>query len=667
MMRILKKSIILLLIQSFVFLQGVQGADMHSCDAFSTLSPSVSLTDNFLQKAFLSLPADRKLDEEIEERRDVNLREKYERILHWTQEGEFLDNVLRIANSEKTVKVETKMLNSIISRLYSHLPLGKIVSKGKMGDRFVVFEVSGISREGFGIKDLNDIFGYELNTRLIGLRSKILYRKMLEKGLIEGEEGHVYSTYKEDVYLVKRDLKVELTILKDLLNEIKQELTLEIDQVIKNQSLYREKFEKNGGTINEQETIVYAINMGISGEITQESDEARLNADINAHQAISFGGDISFTKKDYEATINKVDKLRGELINETSIFLQDDIDKGIYFLRQEISNALRKNKQWHELSDEIKGYFSNNVDSFNKTKSYFSFLRLQDYIKKWQVDYDKAKDRFGKTAAIIGELNKFMENNKEIDEVEFDENIRDLLKKVHEIISQETKDPSLSSAFAYHGQAPKMKRPVAITLDIKNMGLMNLKSFEVELQLISRALKSGNYDEVQLLWRSAADDVTIKLQKVMHLTKNILVNRLKLKSTNVVELMGGDEFTLIVDEENIDKDQLAQLLQDIKRYIQQEFDIGVRMGATLAVNDFRIDFSDKGDMRNQFAHAKALIELDEGVERLKADEAKGDHNTILIQDPEGVWITYRDTTQEDRAITKEDSLIFNQQNIEQAI
>ena len=193
-MKFLKQIIFLLLIQLLVFSQTALCADLLRRDGLSTLSPEISLNDNFLQRAFLAVPAERDLDEEIEERRDVDLREKYERILHWTREGDFLDNVLRIANSEKPVKVQRKTVQGIISRLYSHLPLGKIVSKGNMGDRFVVFEVPGISREGFGIKDLNDIFGYELNTQLIQARSKILYRKMLEKGLIQGEEGHVYST-----------------------------------------------------------------------------------------------------------------------------------------------------------------------------------------------------------------------------------------------------------------------------------------------------------------------------------------------------------------------------------------------------------------------------------------------------------------------------------------
>ena len=654
--RLIFKIISLTLIQAFLLFDfawadgNLFKGDENYVVANETLSPSVSLNDSSLQKIFSLLPSAEKPYSDIETSlykgikywRDENLREKHGRILRWIREGESLDNISRIA-SLKNAPVSKKIIRKIITWLYSHHPLGKIVSKGEIGDRFVVFEVPGISREGFGIKDLNDIFGYELNTQLIQLRSKILYKKMLEKDLIKGEEGHVYSTYKEDVYLIKQSLQIELPILKEILSEIRQDLINEIDQVIRQQPLYREKFKTSAGKIDKQEKIVYAINMGISGEIDQASDEARLRADINAHQAISFGSDISFTMKAYKETINKVDRLRNELMRGTSVFQQDDINKDIYFLRQEISDALRKNKQWDELSDALKLYFVDNENNFKKAQEYFSYLRLQDYIKKWQVDSSKAKERSEEIANIIKGLKGILSSNEAIDTIVLDENMIGLFNKAYYIISQEVKEPSFSSAFVFHGKAPKMKRPVAITLDIKNMGLMNLKSFEVELQLISRAIKTDNVMEVQRLWRSAADEVTIRLQKVMSFTKNILVEKLKLEFSNVVELMGGDEFTLIINEGKIEEDELARLLKYIKRYIQMEFGIGVRVGATLAINRFRVDFSDIEDMRNQLAHAKALTELDEGVERLKADEANGDQGTILIQDATGLWRTYGDS------------------------
>ncbi len=564
-------------------------------------------------------------------------REKYNRILKWTETADLLKSVwiraLSAMNPERKENLFNTEIELLIDYLQTQNPLGQILNKGNTGDRIVVFQVPGIAREGFGIKDLNDKLGYELNTRLIGVRRQMISELMKEKGLIEND-GLIYSTYKEDVFLVSSDIQIS----PQMLQEIQHELIARIGQILRGQFEFSNALRVNGVKIQQfNNEPLYALGFGIA-QITGSLPHERILADINAHQAIvigenNAGSNYTFSEKDYNKVIFEIDRLRGQL-NENSYIFEAN-EAGELFLSQEVAVALRDNLDWDGLSMQAREQFINEVN-FNNARQYFRLIKIQDYIKKWQIDFEKARGRSQQITALTEKLKQKIAQREEKYLVPIDNELLELVVQARDFIETETKLPEFDSEFAFYSRGPPMEKPIFVTLDIKKMGIMNINANEIELQRVSSALQSGEVASLEDIWLSAADSVTENLIETMRIAKDGIIRELGISEDDLTVLMGGDEFTLVF-EDNL-SDRLEEVLYKVKNQIKDKTGIEARICASTAALEFESEFFNRKD--NNYEHlafAKTILSLEDGIARLKALEKQGIQDFIIIQDEKGNW------------------------------
>ncbi|MFH1459322.1 MAG: cyclic nucleotide-binding domain-containing protein [Candidatus Omnitrophota bacterium] len=577
-------------------------------------------------------------------KRNENAREMAQRIIDRAPVSEVMEKLEKISQGQAQ-EISNEELNLIIALLNSQNPLGQIINKGEKGDKIVALQVPGISETSLGIKQLNDILKYQLNTRLIQIKRDIILKLMQEQGLINDQQGRIYSTYKEDVFLINKNILLTQAKLEDLRKEFRKR----IFEFIKENSIFRDRLISNNITL--EEIAQFPLDFGVS-EIKEASAQGRLLADINAHQAVTISklnNSAFFSEQDYKNVIAKINILRNQLVFKTSVF---DQENGAYFLKNNISDALRKNMLWSGLPLNIKEYFNNLEVNYDLAREYFSYLNIHDYIKKWSIDGDfesTADDDVFESAYERAE--KILDITNQLKTIQKNQDPKLLFSQAKEYLERETKVQEFTSAHAFYNFGLKAKHPVIITLDIEKMGLMNIKSFEIDLQKISNAISEGDQEKLQMLWMSAADDVTEKLVKTMQIVKKFIIKKFDLEQYQIVEEMGGDEFSLIIDKK-IETQELAHLLNVIKNYVSQEMDIGVRMAATQAIEQLRKDFENRGKIRDPLAFAVGMNTSDEMIEIIKQNyENNGEYDKVIIQNEKGDMIIYENVLLEQPVTT----------------
>ena len=71
------------------------------------------------------------------------------------------------------------------------------------------------------------------------------------------------------------------------------------------------------------------------------------------------------------------------------------------------------------------------------------------------------------------------------------------------------------------------------------------------MQQIEAAIAKGDIETVRMVQMGAADEVTKKLQSAILVAKNHILKSLDVSlSTEVIEIMGGDEYTIVIDIDN---------------------------------------------------------------------------------------------------------------------
>ncbi|TAM35468.1 hypothetical protein EPN54_06130, partial [bacterium] len=592
-------------------------------------------------------------------RRELDQREKFGRILRDIALGDGLqklgwwlealktsyDGTGRFSNKATLSK---KTLAGIINLLKNRNPLVQILGQGATGDSIVVFQVPGVVREGFGIKDYNDILGYELTTDLINIKRKELI-SIIKKIIKEGKPNVVYGTYKDDVFLIANELdakKLEQDILL-----AKDAIIAKMENVLKDPSRkYREKLEKKlkGGThtLNDIKRI-FTIEFGMS-RISKNEDieQARLIADINAHQALVMAEDGKpgiFEAEAYKKALSEFTSLLDDLVAKSpEIF--DAIEENketLHALKNDITAILRKQLEWEAMSEPYRKKFRGDKELYEEARKYFAFLKLQDYIKQWQVDFNQAKIRADKIRNIIAKLEQKLSSSQRAIEITPDM-LQPLLEAVG-YIEQEAKMPAFNSGLIFHSRAPPMEHPTYLHFDIRGLGLLNLREFELELQKLKKASDRGDDAAMVDIWLGAADRVTARIVAAMEEAKTVIMEQFPQSSdTNIAVLMGGDEFTVVINQDGISQDKLREVLFEVRGAVKgaKTSGLDIRICAIPAerINDMRRDFAaKKRDKPDRLAHAWAIHSLDKAIETLKKDEERGNFDTVGIQGPNGEW------------------------------
>lgn len=607
--------------------------------------------------------------------RDADLREKYERILREASFGRrietLLGNFLRALERPERERVLVwyenpgTALDQIISALRSANSHYRILSPGSLrrGDHLMILETPGTGARGLGQKELNAIFGEEKVNRLIELRRRALIDALDKTRLYDFTEELLYSTYKEDaVRLRLMEANADFPEsgrwshpggIEELGEELLRRTSEAVTAALRDPSgPYRAVLElpaskallaRKGITDLDRQPL-YELNFGMS-QVRDDSAAARLNADINAHQALTLanlaaGEKISrvFEPRIYRERILEAGKLREQLTEQApegrSVM---QLSAAGAELKPAASEILRKRYAWDSLSEAQKEVFAGSRAYYEAAQRYFDLLRLQDYIKKWDVSFEKAVSEATVIRSLIAKLEKYRRltqialPSEPIESLADEETIirdRDkrLFQKLPGFLLQDSRRRSLYNAKRFHAQVPAMKNPVYVNLDVKGMGLMNIRAFEHELQAIEKELRENGSptSEVYRLWRSSADDVTVRVQGIEPILKSLLEEAYREEGvtppSEIPAMMGGDEVVFALDGDFFSGERIDRLLFTLRDSIRRQLGIEVRAGVSQRIQDYREHFSGHPNAAD-VAHAKAMLAIDDVTAMLKSLEA----------------------------------------------
>ncbi len=168
-------------------------------------------------------------------------------------------------------------------------------------------------------------------------------------------------------------------------------------------------------------------------------------------------------------------------------------------------------------------------------------------------------------------------------------------------------------------------------LDVKGMGIMNVRAFEMEIQQIEKVMReSGSITpEVETIWQSSADDVTRKVQGIEGIIRELAARAYQRSGVQppaeIAMMMGGDEVIFALDGDFFQGERLDELLFEIRSEIKRALDLDIRAGVSERIQEYRKTF-EHHSRQADVAHASLILGIDDitaMLKRLESMEARG--------------------------------------------
>ena len=600
------------------------------------ITPKISRTETRATVTQPKVKAERR-DEGIEYERAV-----FSGILNSIADGRKLEAILdEMKNSGKITASDVQVL---INTLERENPLANILDPNKVqfdGSIFF-FEIPGTGTKGLGQKEFNTIFGEALTNELHLLIRKILAKLLLKRSSFSQD---LYYTYKETVFSVPAGVSISSTQMEfEIIPKLKKQISYilrRVNRFRKALDAHKAELVAKGIDLDDKSNLLLDIRFGISDvgrfyepdpkRAAMLGDKSRVVADINAHQGLKLsrlGGSPEFAQfslKKYKEVIQEY----GELIDRLNQAELGRMESGVFHLNPEILNNPKQFK-----SREL----------FQAAVRYFEILRLQDYIKKWNINFEEASREAREVQTIINDLKGKLERGTQVTpgekmnaaQIYFNSPAKRAL--IEKYVTTDARNRLAASLSIFHHRASEMKNPVYVSVDAIKMGRMNLWEFEIELQEILKEYgqidaidalygerKKVDLDKVRDIWMRAADRVTEKRNKILveiqRAVNAVYQQKGKPAPEQVLMRMGGDEVVAVLDRAIFQGQTLDEFFFDVLQRvhgIDPEGKFNIRLGGSTVASDALRHFEEQGRTNaKDLAHAKVTVEIDENTDYLK--------------------------------------------------
>jgi hypothetical protein len=323
-------------------------------------------------------------EEEIERRKDLARRSAINRINTRINDYHAFDAsinriIIKLQAGEVLSSEDLLVLDDLRNRLILKNPLVAMHLKVHRGDIIVVNNQAAI-------KFLNSVISQPQVDRFIDLRQKVVTRLLLESGLIRPLDVNTLSLlFKQDKFVIEAAVVSSLGEKEVLrrLDLVAQKLTVELTQSL------RDEFKDNE-TIQQYS---FLFNFGVSASLAEDSDDARILADIQALQAAKIArrrglAEFMFSQQEFDKLMLEADKLRQNLGLAPGELLSEDEMKAV------------RDKTEEDLEADIR----RGVESAERQlllKKYLDIIDLFDYLKPWRANPER---RLAEMNASLGVL-----------------------------------------------------------------------------------------------------------------------------------------------------------------------------------------------------------------------------------------------------------------------
>ena len=326
------------------------------------------------------------VDGQEDKREDLSRRAAIDRLNHLVDDYERFDEsievlIRKIKRGENLEEEDLVLLRDLKNRIILKNSLVAMHIKVHQGDIIVVSNQPSI-------KLLNSLISEQGTDMLIELRKKIITELLIKAELIEpNEQGILSLSFKYDRFVIKSPVVERLgreELLKKL-NAVAWELTAQLNSALR--SRYQDKVE--------MQEYVFSSQFGVSSPVSENSDDARIEADMQALQSAKMARRLNLRGYIYDQA--EFDELMAQaygLIKELGFSL------GQLPSEEELKAVRGKTEQ--DLESEVA---SGQSDAKKRLvlKKYLDIIDMFDYQKTWRAN---PKARSSERDAILNILER---------------------------------------------------------------------------------------------------------------------------------------------------------------------------------------------------------------------------------------------------------------------
>ncbi|MDD5042727.1 MAG: hypothetical protein PHV40_03565 [Candidatus Omnitrophica bacterium] len=463
------------------------------------------------------------------------------------------------------------------------------------------------------IKFLNTAIGESQTDRIIELRQMMVRRLLSDAGLIsEGSEDTLSLLFKQDKFVIRSGV-VENLGEKEVLDRlalVAEQLTLDLTKFLRSEYADNELIQKYN----------FMFYFGVSSQVQEDSDDARILADIQALQAAKMGRCFGvriykFEQDKFDKLMLQANRLRGRLGLSPEEMPPADVMK-------EVRGRTEKDL----LADAEMGI--DNADRRLFVKEYLDIIDLFDYQKYWRANkVRRTKEKEGLLRILEGLESITSRGPPQASARERADIARDALT----VIGTNPKNHRVTSGEAFLAAAAELsgrEEGRLVAVDVIGFWADIQKNLARAHRQYMEKTAEGEADKEKLIMDLSleADDLikremAVKLSALNDIVGNYIPSVMVGNETRILANQEGGDEIIFYMHGDYDWDALA--------YAMSGAGLGVRIAASCPGRD---DFGG------------AYVVAQESDNKLKAFEGMGVYSAVvsLEQDGKGSmeWVVY---------------------------
>lgn len=501
--------------------------------------------------------------------------------------------------------VESPNDGRIMADVLERRDWGHLFREAKKGRRILTFKTP--SDEVYNLKKMNDkVLG---PTRVDEIF--IFRRKLMDEAAKKIGAKVVINPVVADVMIIDEARKnITEDELTEIAREIKEKMTAKI-LALAESAQEPGRREAAAAFIKEFKKSGYEVRFGVA-DIEGDDEAAKISAVSRSLQACKMAAEGEF------GSVYNPEKILQTL--ERISVLTEEIDKAgneitdangfSYYIMIQGSINIDVLRMARSYSLKVKKGDTDGAKQLSRILEYLSLINNLDNVKPFtmkEVDAGETKKRIARHEALA-------------EKVRSGDLSDDERAEAAKSIERDEKDGRFTARSIFHQRASAMSHCHYILIDVRDIGVEQLKKYERRTlaiaQLKDDATKVEAYEQASL---EADDDTTEKLRRFRDVIVETVREKFSLsEAEEILGFVGGDELNLAIDGDKFGQEKVDELIFAIKARLAAG-GVEARIQTVVSQAEKDID-SASGQEEKLQAHFESLKMAEEGADIAKAVE-----------------------------------------------